>query len=108
MSSGFELTSRSKISRLGVKQQEDHILFHSYMVDNERVVEVHGNKIEDLIATVRDQKDIITRMEQRIERQDQMIAKAVRLSEQVCPSVHCSIDQGPEGHLGATDSVHAR
>ena len=108
MSSGFELTSRSKISRLGTKQQEDHVLFHSYMVDNERVVEVHGNEIESLIVTVRDQRDIIARMEQRIERQDQMIAKAVRLLEQVCPSVHRSIDRGPEGHLGSTDSAHTR
>lgn len=104
----LELTSRSKISRLGAKQQEDHILFHNYMVDNERVVEVHGNEIEDLIAMVRDQKDIIARLEQRIEGQDQMIAKAVRLSEQVRPSVHRSIDRGPEGHLGSTDSVHTR
>ena len=92
----FELTSRSKISRLGTKQQEDHILFHNYMVDNERVVEVHGNEIEDLIAMVRDQKDIIARLEQRIEGQDQMIAKAVRLSEQVRLSVHCSINRGPD------------
>ena len=104
----LELTSRSKISRLGAKQQEDHILFHNYMVDNERVVEVHGNEIEDLIAMVCDQKDIIARLEQRIEGQDQMIAKVVRLSEQVCPSVHRSIDRGPEGHLGSADSVHAR
>ena len=88
----LELTSRSKISRLGAKQQEDHILFHNYMVDNERVVEVHGNEIEDLIAMVRDQKDIIARLEQRIEGQDQMIAKVVQLLEQVCPSVHRSID----------------
>ena len=78
------------------------------MVDNERVVKVHGNEIEDLITTVCDQKDIIVRMEQRIERQDQMIAKVVRLSEQVRPSVHRSIDRGPEGHLGSTDSAHTR
>ena len=89
----LELTSRSKISRLGAK---DHILFHNYMVDNERVVEVHGNEIEGLIAMVRDQKDIIARLEQRIEGQDQMIAKAVRLSEQVHLSVHRSFDRGPD------------
>jgi hypothetical protein len=69
------------------QRKEDYVAFQNHVHHTgEAMKRVFDLDVGDLLSRMKAMEETVKRLEKRIEMQDTMIAKSVRLAEQVCLS----------------------